>query len=426
MVTAEEQRLIDEELQRKKDEVNRDHAKVDFYKLLAHAIIYGLPLATAILPVWRFRPNWLLTLPFEIIIAVIIVLVYFMIYVRRYVDEKTKEERFYFFKNVSSGEKDVPTQRGVYTIWGKNMLYIAGQGLQFIFPYFPLMLDLKAIDAIIPEDLDFYPSDIVSKNGAQVFIDTAISYAVDWDDPHAVLKYINAGGKPGVLRILDNIQPEAIRAVAADKTDMECRHAGEAFSEAIASVVLGGSISADDLALLKGGKAKIPFDLLGIIIMKLNVTKIKLSKKLMEKIENEAGEEADARAEKKEIENIKGLITKLVTPDSDNNYPGMPVSEARQVVQSERGKVPMQIIDNQYTAKGLEPTAAATLALFSSFSRGGQTLATVPTGPSTLSRTDNGRRREERGGATGAADEDLAGDIEDIDERLTIMEETGH
>lgn len=111
---------------------------------------------------------------------------------------------------------------------------------------------------------------------------------------------------------------------------------------------------------LQRGNGSLKISSLGIIIERLNIGQVELLGDAAKMADKQAVEKIEQEAEKTEIENVKGLI-KYLMEELDFSR-----KEAKEIVQSERGKVPVSVNEHKLSVSDDSATASLLPGLISS------------------------------------------------------------
>jgi len=289
-----------------------------------------------------------------------------------------------------------PPHKGVIVFLGKRIGEVKNEGWRILLPK---IYDVILID-VTKKNKDLSPEAVRTPDLALLEIPISITWTPDENN---LIEYLNSGGEENVWKILEDIVRERVREWAIDRQEgpQDFEEALGAREEAIS--ILIKAVAGEDIEpipssvptpiLLKyfnqpqkpptenqakqwgknwekvkeilekedkekirkaiekrkkqvqeiqRGNGKQPIRSLGIILNRLNIGDIALKPgtELARTAEAKVKEEKEREGEKVEIEHVKNRIEELTKL-------GFSLQEARDIVQTERGKVEKKIIDIQ-------------------------------------------------------------------------------
>lgn len=234
-----------------------------------------------------------------------------------------------------------PPHVGLAMIWGERKPIIIREGWRLFAPFFPFLYDAILVN-VEKKNIDFPPKNVRSRERAELEIEISVTYMPDKENGSSLIEYINVGGKEGAESILEDIVEEKCREFAATRTWEDCLRADVEIAGILIKEITGLDGDIEVMQIRRGnGIAQIPA--LGIVLNRLNIGTIWVKGRLGEQAEIVALEQRQRDAEKVEVRHVRARTKEL-------QRLGLPIKDAVEVVQTERGKVRKEI--KEY--KGLE------------------------------------------------------------------------
>lgn len=256
---------------------------------------------------------------------------------------------------VLQGLRLVPAQpptKAVVTNFGERTGEIKNEGWRFFLLY-PLVYGYISVD-ITKKNQDLMPGDfMVSDDMAELEISVSITWQPDvayntTTGQNFLLEYLNSGEESGVKNILNDIVTEAIRELMANPREQpftweDAVKTQENFVARVATNIMGrnlADITLDELREiardLRRGNGSVKIEKLGIILNRLNITKIKPKGELATAAQLEAKEIRERKAEIIELNHVSARIQEFTAI-------GFSREQALEIIQTERGKVKKDI-----------------------------------------------------------------------------------
>lgn len=279
-----------------------------------------------------------------------------------------------------------PPHVGLVTILGERKPIVKKEGLRLLAPHpFRFIYDVIPIKAErINVDFSFkdirtrqrekeLTGEVIEKSkklilaGGELEVNISLTYNPDYrvDAKHPeknpgerLIAYINSGEESGVNNIIHDLIAEDIRQMAAEKSWEEITFATDELKWRLVKKLTGRAPkdvkNKEEVELLEGELKLNGFsDIadLGIAITRFNVGRVKEMGKLAEAAEKFATETKEMEGEIVELNHVRERIKELVAE-------GFTPQEARDIVQTERGKVDKRIqeivgIDLEGLGRGL-------------------------------------------------------------------------
>lgn len=247
-----------------------------------------------------------------------------------------------------------PPYVGLVVIWGRKIPVVKKEGWHILAPFFPFMYAINRIN-VEKRNLDFTFEDIrcrflkkendekgVPQAGGEVSVNISMIYFPDYHSGHRLISFINAGEHRQVEKMIEKILEEDMRQMARDNTWEEITFSAEEIKRKLVLKLTGEELTEEVVEELnKNGLPDIAD--LGIKITRFNIGKVKEQGELTEAAGQLAKEQQDRRAELEELKTIYEMLKKY-------KRLGVPVDEALDAIQAERGKAQKQI----YAIRGVE------------------------------------------------------------------------
>lgn len=246
-----------------------------------------------------------------------------------------------------------PPHMGIRTIWGRRQSGAETEGWHF-YPLYPWWHGVILVN-MTEKNQDLVPQDVrTSGDMADIEIQVSLTWA---PDPDRLIKYRNSGGEAGVSDILEDIVTDAVRGFAADPTRMPntweeaVKMQREFLFEIVEAILERTGVAFSNIETvateLKRGNGKLHLEYLGIILIRVNVTRVQPKGKLAEAAEREAVEKRERLAEIVELTHFRERIAELIKAPPDG--PGLSPEQAIEVFQTERGKVSKTIEEKKFS-----------------------------------------------------------------------------
>lgn len=247
-----------------------------------------------------------------------------------------------------------PPHVGLTVIWGERRPKIKKEGWRLLAPFFPFMYDVILIK-VESINLDFLFEDIrtrqrldpeeeeqdgIPQAGGELTIKISITFHPDKEKGGRLIEYLNRGGQPGVERILRDLIEEDIRHIACERHwEAITFGADELMWQLIGKLTERKPRTEEEKTELRREFQTVGLpDVmhLGIVLTRINVGRIKEQGDLARVAELRTVERKQREAEILELDHVGKQIERL-------RRSGLSAKEARDVVQTERGKVKKDI-----------------------------------------------------------------------------------
>jgi len=248
------------------------------------------------------------------------------------------------FAIVLQGLQKIPvTKVALETFFGERIPKVKVEGWRFFFLY-PYVFDYILID-LIRRSPDYEPKDIRTPDNAEIKIRISITWHPNSDDANDLITFINNGQTEGVEDILGDVVGERIRQWARSKKEgpqtwEEAQGSGSKAVEAILETILARNVTEAELKECLRGNGNFKMPSLGIIIDRLNIGNIEVTGAVKEAADKKAKELQEKSGEEVEQEFVRNEIKK-------NMALGASYAEAKEQVQTERGKVTKNIQESK-------------------------------------------------------------------------------
>lgn len=246
-----------------------------------------------------------------------------------------------------------PAHIGLVTLYGKWQNEIKEMGWRFLAPFFPFFYDVIIVD-ITKKQFDLGPIVVRSKDKGELEINLSITFSPAFKDkdgklaPRLIQTYFLCNKEQGIKDILSAIALDQTRQYAINHKWSKILSTDATISAKILGEIIGRPITTKEASKLGQGNGWAISETLGIVINRFNILPIKLLGKLAIAAEQEAKEIRETLADKQEINNVIARIKDLMAL-------GYSLGEARDIVQTERGKVAKKILDIQGLESASDP-----------------------------------------------------------------------
>lgn len=198
------------------------------------------------------------------------------------------------------------------------------------------------------ENNEFEPvmQSVMTPDMAAVEIQVGATIAAD---PQYAINFENAGGMPEIEKTLRDLMDDAVRTLAIgpqppSSWEDAVRMKSEFLIEILNTIFTkyppeDGADIKEVAEKLKTAKAVVHIPSLGILVKRLNVTKIRPTSKLAEAAETLAIERRQKMAEHVEQENVRDLIIGNIEEVKERTGQTVSFEQASEIVQTERGKI---------------------------------------------------------------------------------------
>lgn len=232
-----------------------------------------------------------------------------------------------------------PPHIAVVTILGKRQHIIKKEGYR-LFPFYPFIYNAILID-MTKKNQDLSPQTVRTCDLAEVQITVSLTWTPN--EAHAI-EYLNQGGENGIRNILSDMVRERLRqwAIAANRgpqTWVDLLQAQEDATAMLIREIAGLSANSTQdahdkiIQRIRVGNGVAPIEQLGITLNRLNITEIKPLGKLALAAERLVIEQQDMKGIHYVYDQIPEIMKKV----------GCSEAEAREILQTERGKVAKKI-----------------------------------------------------------------------------------
>ena len=247
-----------------------------------------------------------------------------------------------------------PPNKGALTFLGERTGKYLNEGWGF-FPLYPWVFGVILVD-MTKKNFDVQPADVrTATDMAEILVEVSLTIT---PDKNKLTEYLNAGGEVGVKAILEDITTEAIREFAADpnrepNTWKEAVKMQREFLAEVVAIILGNPPGADPataagiVSELRKGNGTLALETLGVILNRVNVTKIQPEAKLAAAAQKEAIEERERAAEEVELRHVRARLAELMAPPPVG--PEYSKEQALEIIQTERGKVTKGVTEHKFS-----------------------------------------------------------------------------
>lgn len=242
----------------------------------------------------------------------------------------------FFLKHV----RETPKQVGVRTWMGGRIPHLVQEGWQLYIPY---IWDIVRKD-VTDKNTDLSQDQVMTKDGV-VDVSASMTWHPDYNNPFAMIRYLDVGCVDGVEDIIDDPAEEGIRIHAIEGTTDQAQQDKQGFRGKIIDSI-GRTENEEMRIAFKNAERHLMLKNVGIEIIQLTVPDVILPEEVLKRKQEIVNEKYDRTKEVIErdhsIRSIKKIIDKTgLTPELATDF-----------WQTERSKVPKRINEQKIVIRG--------------------------------------------------------------------------